>query len=79
MRIINVLSRRTISEIKLKRTDTTLDLSQKAKLKDILAKVFKGRLGFGFTHRAREERRKREESDRARLPNLFASEKSNGA
>jgi hypothetical protein len=31
MRIINVLSRRTISEIKLKRTDTTLDLSQKAK------------------------------------------------
>jgi len=30
MRIINVLSRRTISEIKLKRTDTTLDLSQKA-------------------------------------------------
>ena len=30
MRIINVLSRKTISEIKLKRTDTTLDLSQKA-------------------------------------------------
>jgi hypothetical protein len=30
MRIINVLSRRIISEIKLKRTDTTLDLSQKA-------------------------------------------------
>jgi hypothetical protein len=30
MRIINVLFLRTISEIKLKRTDTTLDLSQKA-------------------------------------------------
>ena len=38
MRIINVLSRRTISEIKLKRTDTTLDLSQKAKLQNALAK-----------------------------------------
>lgn len=31
MRLINVLFLRTISEIKLKRTDTTLDLSQKAK------------------------------------------------
>jgi hypothetical protein len=30
MRLINVLFLRTISEIKLKRTDTTLDLSQKA-------------------------------------------------
>lgn len=30
MRIINVSFRRMISEIKLKRTDTTLDLSQKA-------------------------------------------------
>ena len=30
MDLINVLSRRIISEIKLKRTDTTLDLSQKA-------------------------------------------------
>jgi hypothetical protein len=33
MRIINVCSRRNISEIKLKRTDTTLDLSQKANWK----------------------------------------------
>ena len=31
MRLINVMFRRTVSEIKLKRTDTTLDLSQKAK------------------------------------------------
>jgi hypothetical protein len=31
MRLINVVSLRTLSEIKLKRTDTTLDLSQKAK------------------------------------------------
>ena len=31
MRIINVVFLRTLSEIKLKRTDTTLDLSQKAK------------------------------------------------
>ena len=31
MRIINVEFHRTLSEIKLKRTDTTLDLSQKAK------------------------------------------------
>ena len=31
MNLIIELSRRTISEIKLKRTDTTLDLSQKAK------------------------------------------------
>lgn len=31
MRIINDISRRIISEIKLKRTDTTLDLSQMAK------------------------------------------------
>ncbi len=30
--------RRMISEIKLKRTDTTLDLSQKAKLEHVLAK-----------------------------------------
>ena len=30
-RLTNVVSRRTLSEIKLKRTDTTLDLSQKAK------------------------------------------------
>jgi hypothetical protein len=30
MRLIKVLFLRTISEIKLKRTDTTLDLSQKA-------------------------------------------------
>lgn len=30
MRLINILFLRTISEIKLKRTDTTLDLSQKA-------------------------------------------------
>ena len=32
MRIINVVFLRTLSEIKLKRTDTTLDLSQKAKI-----------------------------------------------
>ena len=31
MRLINVVFLRTLSEIKLKRTDTTLDLSQKAK------------------------------------------------
>ena len=31
MRIINVVFRRKLSEIKLKRTDTTLDLSQLAK------------------------------------------------
>ena len=31
MGIINVVFLRTLSEIKLKRTDTTLDLSQKAK------------------------------------------------
>ena len=31
IRIINVVFLRTLSEIKLKRTDTTLDLSQKAK------------------------------------------------
>ena len=31
MNLIIELPRRTISEIKLKRTDTTLDLSQKAK------------------------------------------------
>jgi hypothetical protein len=31
MRIIFVSTRRRLSEIKLKRTDTTLDLSQKAK------------------------------------------------
>jgi hypothetical protein len=31
MRLINVVFNRTLSEIKLKRTDTTLDLSQKAK------------------------------------------------
>jgi len=68
MGIINVLSSRTISEIKLKRTDTTLDLSQKAKLKDILAKVFKGRVCFGFTHRAKFQRRKEEKKDRVRLP-----------
>lgn len=43
MRIINVLSRRTISEIKLKRTDTTLDLSQKAKLFNMLARFQTGR------------------------------------
>jgi hypothetical protein len=57
MRIINVLSRRTISEIKLKRTDTTLDLSQKAKLEDMLAKRLKGRVVCGFSYRAgkREE------------------------
>jgi hypothetical protein len=30
-RLINVVFRGTLSEIKLKRTDTTLDLSQKAK------------------------------------------------
>ena len=29
--IITILLRRVVSEIKLKRTDTTLDLSQKAK------------------------------------------------
>jgi len=35
-----------ISEIKLKRTDTTLDLSQKAKLQKMLAKMYeKGRFG----------------------------------
>jgi hypothetical protein len=52
MRIIFVLSRRTISEIKLKRTDTTLDLSQKAKLEDILAKGLKVGVLLGFSHRA---------------------------
>ena len=31
IRLINVVFLRTLSEIKLKRTDTTLDLSQKAK------------------------------------------------
>lgn len=31
MRLINVVFLRTLSEIKLKRTDTTLDLSQMAK------------------------------------------------
>ena len=31
IRIITILLRRVVSEIKLKRTDTTLDLSQKAK------------------------------------------------
>ena len=31
IRIIKILLRREVSEIKLKRTDTTLDLSQKAK------------------------------------------------
>ncbi|KAI0848294.1 hypothetical protein F5Y00DRAFT_238793, partial [Daldinia vernicosa] len=31
IRIITIESSRTLSEIKLKRTDTTLDLSQKAK------------------------------------------------
>ena len=31
MRLINVVFLRILSEIKLKRTDTTLDLSQKAK------------------------------------------------
>jgi hypothetical protein len=31
MRLINVVFLGTLSEIKLKRTDTTLDLSQKAK------------------------------------------------
>jgi hypothetical protein len=57
MRIINVLSSRTISEIKLKRTDTTLDLSQKAKLENILAKEFKCRGCVGFSHRAGKGRR----------------------
>ena len=31
IRIITIVLRRVLSEIKLKRTDTTLDLSQKAK------------------------------------------------
>ncbi|MCV5062728.1 hypothetical protein OFM35_30065, partial [Escherichia coli] len=31
IRIITIVLRRALSEIKLKRTDTTLDLSQKAK------------------------------------------------
>ncbi len=41
MRIINVSSRRMISEIKLKRTDTTLDLSQKANCDTLLAAMAK--------------------------------------
>ena len=43
IRLINVVFLRTLSEIKLKRTDTTLDLSQKAKrAKEEKKKVPKG-------------------------------------
>jgi len=43
MNLIIELSRRTISEIKLKRTDTTLDLSQKAKRAEEEKEALEGR------------------------------------
>ena len=61
MRIINVLSRRTISEIKLKRTDTTLDLSQKAKLFIMLAKFQTGRGSASLLTELRKEEEKLQE------------------
>ena len=48
IRLINVVFLRTLSEIKLKRTDTTLDLSQKAKRAgEEKKKNPKGRRGAG--------------------------------
>ena len=55
--IITNCVRRHVSEIKLKRTDTTLDLSQKAKLESrlVLILISLGVVGSG-TYRAKEEK-----------------------
>jgi hypothetical protein len=60
MRLIKVLFLRTISEIKLKRTDTTLDLSQKA-CNTLLAINITRRLGVQvkLTKRAKEKEKRR--------------------
>ena len=47
IRIITILLRRAVSEIKLKRTDTTLDLSQKAKRAEKKKKKRGGKGGRG--------------------------------
>ena len=62
MRIINVLFLRTISEIKLKRTDTTLDLSQKAcsTLLAIIIKILW--VQVKLTKRAKEKGKEKEET-----------------
>ena len=51
IRLINVVFHRTLSEIKLKRTDTTLDLSQKAKRAgEEKKKNSKERRGVGYIY-----------------------------
>jgi hypothetical protein len=79
MRIINVCSRRNISEIKLKRTDTTLDLSQKAKLQNVLAKMFKCRGWFGITDRAEKEKKEKSEASRWWRSNLCLARRASDA
>jgi hypothetical protein len=63
MRLINVLFLRTISEIKLKRTDTTLDLSQKA-CNTLLAIIIKQGLEGAKLNLQRELKKKEEEREK---------------
>jgi hypothetical protein len=65
MRLINVLFLRTISEIKLKRTDTTLDLSQKA-CNTLLAIIIEELWGEVERTKRAGEKEKRKENDGGR-------------
>jgi hypothetical protein len=64
MRLINVLFLRTISEIKLKRTDTTLDLSQKA-CDTLLAVILKREIKGARLNLQRELKKEEEEKEEA--------------
>jgi hypothetical protein len=64
MRLINVLFLRTISEIKLKRTDTTLDLSQKA-CNTLLAVTINGEVDGARLNLQRELKKEEKEKEYA--------------